>query len=155
MIRFSAQGPYLLLVSLGRALIRDKALIRDGALISVFRNSQMFKAKLASSRLSEVGDEPKTSEKKNQGGLRRGAGAAALLSFLHRLSPPSFFLSLSLFFSFLSQLPRAWNRLKSSSKLVFIQIWFCDILSFCVTRRLHDGRRELPCWLKRDLSQGI
>ena len=36
----------------------------------------------------------KTSEKKNGGGLRRG------------LSPPSFFLSLSLF-----SLPRAWNRL--------------------------------------------
>jgi len=40
MIRFSAQGAYLLLVTQGRALIRD------GALNSFLRNNQMFKKTL-------------------------------------------------------------------------------------------------------------
>ena len=45
MIRFSAQGAYLLLVPQGRAFIRDRALIRDRSLISFLRNNQMFKTK--------------------------------------------------------------------------------------------------------------
>ena len=45
MIRFSARGDYLLLVLQGRALIRDKGLIRDRELISFLRNNRMFKTK--------------------------------------------------------------------------------------------------------------
>ena len=43
MIRFSARGAYLLLVPQGRALIGDRALIRDRMLISFLRNYGMFK----------------------------------------------------------------------------------------------------------------
>ena len=53
MIRFSARGSYLLWVPQGRALIRDRAfcfrdraVIRDRALITFLRNHQMFKTKL-------------------------------------------------------------------------------------------------------------
>ena len=46
MIRLSAQGAYLLLVPQGLALIRDRALIRNKALISFLRNNRMFKTKL-------------------------------------------------------------------------------------------------------------
>ena len=41
MIRFSAQGDYLLLVPQGRAPIRNRVLIRDRALALILRNSRM------------------------------------------------------------------------------------------------------------------
>ena len=65
--------------------------VRIGILIYVSRSN------LACSRLSVLGDERKRARKK-EGGLRRGA-AEALSPFLPRLSPPLFFLSLSLFFA--------------------------------------------------------
>ena len=46
MIRFSARGAYLLSVPQGRALIRDRTLIRNRALISFFRNNRMLKTRL-------------------------------------------------------------------------------------------------------------
>ena len=45
MIRFSTRGTYLLLVPQGRALIRDRVLIREGRLFNFLRNNLMFKTK--------------------------------------------------------------------------------------------------------------